>query len=235
MLDQAKHRDVLVSVLSDIYSDPRICHCLGFKGGTALYLFYKLNRFSVDLDFDLLDSTKGDLVHEVLLEIVLQYGRIKDVALKHYGGLVAISYEKGQHHLKIDVSHREPNASYESKLFLGVPALVMKLEDMAANKLLALTDRRIPASRDVFDTYFILRNKIDINETIIKDRTGLSLLEYLKKAIDYVEENFQHDLLDALGELVDQKQKSWVKNKMKQDTLMQLRIRLDSLENSFGS
>lgn len=223
----------MISVLTDIYSNSKIAPHLGFKGGTALYVFYKLNRFSVDLDFDLLDPEKGLLVHETLLEICSNYGLIKDEALKHCGGLIAMSYPKALHHLKIDVSHRTVNSSYKPKLFLGIPILVMQLEDMAANKLLALTERKVPAARDVFDTYFILQNKIDITESVIEGRTGLNLIEYLRKTIDFVENNFDYDLLDALGELVEPKQKTWVKEKMKQDTIMQLRIRLDSLENCF--
>jgi predicted nucleotidyltransferase component of viral defense system len=232
MLDQARHRDILVSVLTDIYSNRKISHLLGFKGGTALYLFYNLNRFSVDLDFDLLEEDKGEEVHETLLEILLKHGSLKDQALKHFGSLISISYEKGLHHLKLDVSHREVIANYEVKQFLGLPMLVMNLKDMAANKLIALTDRKNPAARDVFDMFFILKNKIEINEAIIKNRTNLTLIEQLEKAISFIEKNFNANLLEALGELVEQKQKSWVKDKMKDETLMQLRIRLDSLQNS---
>lgn len=233
MLDQTKHRNILVKVLNDIYSNPKLLAILGFKGGTALYLFYKLNRFSVDLDFDLLDSSKGQEVHDELIEILSNYGGIKDQALKHFGGLISMSYEKGQHQLKLDVSHRESSAKYEPKALLGLPVLTMSLEDMAANKLIALSDRKKPATRDLFDIFFIMKNDIQINEELITQKTGLSLIELLRKTIDFVENNFDFDLLDALGELVESKQKNWVKEKMKQDTIMQLRIRLDSLENCF--
>jgi len=57
-LDIATHNNLLVQILKDIYSDTDISPFLGFKGGTAAYLFYDLPRFSVDLDFDLLDETK---------------------------------------------------------------------------------------------------------------------------------------------------------------------------------
>ena len=42
-------------ILKDIYTDVSIAPLLGFKGGTCAYLFYGLPRFSVDLDFDLLE------------------------------------------------------------------------------------------------------------------------------------------------------------------------------------
>ncbi len=54
-LDIARHRTILFQILKDIYSDSEISPYLGFKGGTAAVMFYGLKRFSVDLDFDLLD------------------------------------------------------------------------------------------------------------------------------------------------------------------------------------
>jgi predicted nucleotidyltransferase component of viral defense system len=74
----SKHRNILLGILKDIYSDPQIAPLLGFKGGTALYLFYNLERFSLDLDFDLLDVEKEDFVFGRVLEIVQEYGKIKD-------------------------------------------------------------------------------------------------------------------------------------------------------------
>ena len=59
-LNISVHRNILLQILKKIYSDANIAPYLGFKGGTAAYLFYRLDRFSVDLDFDLLDETKKD-------------------------------------------------------------------------------------------------------------------------------------------------------------------------------
>ena len=53
MLNKKKHRQVMFEILRDIYRS-ELGFYLGFKGGTMLYFFYNLNRFSVDLDFDLL-------------------------------------------------------------------------------------------------------------------------------------------------------------------------------------
>lgn len=58
MLDRNVHRTVLLQILKDIYTDSSLGPILGFKGGTAANLFYGLGRFSVDLDFDLLEQEK---------------------------------------------------------------------------------------------------------------------------------------------------------------------------------
>jgi hypothetical protein len=62
-LDIATHRTILFRNLKKTSTlIPKISPYLGFKGGTAALMFYGLSRFSVDLDFDLLDQSKEDIV-----------------------------------------------------------------------------------------------------------------------------------------------------------------------------
>ena len=49
---------------------------------------------------------------------------------------------------------------------------VMVQEDMAANKMVAMYERIGNANRDIFDTYFFLKNNWPINDQIIEKRTG---------------------------------------------------------------
>jgi len=42
MLDKNRHKIIFVKILKEIYSDPTLRNILGFKGGTAAYLFYGL-------------------------------------------------------------------------------------------------------------------------------------------------------------------------------------------------
>jgi Domain of unknown function (DUF1814). len=84
MLNIAAHKDVLLQVLRDIYSDETVGPFLGFKGGTAAYLFYGLDRFSVDLDFDLLDVGEKEYVFGRIKEIIQKYGVVKDSRIKRF-------------------------------------------------------------------------------------------------------------------------------------------------------
>jgi predicted nucleotidyltransferase component of viral defense system len=52
-------------IIKAIYSDIAIGSTLGFKGGTALYLYYNLPRFSIDLVLIYLMNQK-DLVFKKL-------------------------------------------------------------------------------------------------------------------------------------------------------------------------
>jgi len=65
--DASTHKNILVRILKDIFSNSAIGPYLGFKGGTAVLLFYNLSRFSVDLDFDLLDESKESIVFVIFL------------------------------------------------------------------------------------------------------------------------------------------------------------------------
>lgn len=72
MLDINKHKFYLIRILKDIYSDIELANGLGFKGGTALMFFYDLPRFSVDLDFSLLNPDIEGAVYKKVKEIIFK-------------------------------------------------------------------------------------------------------------------------------------------------------------------
>lgn len=76
------HKNILIKILKSIYTDNTIGPVLGFKGDTAMYLFYNLSRFSVDLDFDLLDPEKEDYAFDQIRKILENYGTIKQAEKK---------------------------------------------------------------------------------------------------------------------------------------------------------
>ena len=63
-LDITVHKTILFQILKKIYLEDAIAPFLGFKGDTAALMFYGLDRFSVDLDFDIFDETKEDIIFE---------------------------------------------------------------------------------------------------------------------------------------------------------------------------
>jgi len=103
--------------------------------------------------------------------------------------------------------------------------LVMKKEDMFANKLIALCQRRNVANRDLFDLNYFFSNHWDVNESIIKLRTGKSLNEYLEDCIKSIEGVNNNQILHGLGELVNEKQKRLVKENLKKDLLFSMKSR----------
>jgi len=81
-LDTTTHKTILFQILKEVYSDTTIAPFLGFKGGTAALLFYGLDRFSVDLDFDLLDETKEDYVFDQVIKVVKKIRHLKRIIQK---------------------------------------------------------------------------------------------------------------------------------------------------------
>lgn len=213
----------MTDVLKDIYSDIKIASILGFKGGTALYFFYNLPRFSVDLDFDLLDESKKDVVFDRITKILEKYGELRQKRDKHFNLFWLLSYKKGLSQLKVKVSKRTSKNSYELKNSFGIPALIMNKEDMFANKLTALLDRKSLANRDVYDIWFMLKERWDLNDKLLEYRTGTKTLAYLKKCLKLLENNPPSDILSGIGDLVDNKTKDWIKNNLIKDTIFLLK------------
>ncbi|MEK9185674.1 MAG: nucleotidyl transferase AbiEii/AbiGii toxin family protein, partial [Patescibacteria group bacterium] len=156
-LDYLKHKDILLQILKDIYSDTSIAPHLGFKGGTAALLFYGLNRNSVDLDFDLLDESKEALVFEKIQKISGSYGKIIDSRIKQFNMLNIISYAPGAQKIKVEVNRRNFGSHYEVKTLFGISMLVMVEADAFAHKLMTMYERIGKTSRDIFDVYFFAK------------------------------------------------------------------------------
>ncbi len=227
-LDISKHKNILLKILKDIYSNTSIAPLLGFKGGTALYLFYNLPRFSLDLDFDLLDEKKEGFVFQKILELVKEYGKIKDKRKKRFSLFILISYEEKAPNIKIEINLRPFGSKYEIKSYLGIPMKVMKIEDIFAHKLVAMFERFGKANRDIFDSWFLLKKDFPINKEIIKKRTGMELKEFLKKCIEKIETLPEKRILAGMGELLDEKTKIWTKKNLKKDLLFLLKLKLES-------
>lgn len=223
------HRNAFVNILREIYSDTLLRNILGFKGGTAAMLFYELPRFSVDLDFDLLDPEKKEEVFQRLKEILPQFGNLIEAQEKQYTLFFLLSYKKEERGLKVEISKRIIKSAYALKNFLGISMLVMKEEDMVAGKLAALLTRKRFATRDMFDLWFFLKNEWQINEEFLKEKSGLSLVQALKKAQSLVKGVKKTELLAGPGELLDNKQKAFVKEKLKDELVFLLKLYLSNI------
>jgi len=226
MLDKQKHQFVLVNILKEIYSDPELRNVLGFKGGTAAFLFYDLPRLSVDLDFDVLDKDKLPIVFKKVKKILSSLGNLEQATEKRYTLFFLLSYQKGQRKIKVEISKRKTISCFEMKNYLGIPVLVMKKEDIIAGKLSALLTRKKFAARDLFDLLFFLKQGWKINEKKVKKNTNFSLTCALKRAIEIVKKAPKTKVLNGIGELLESGQKQSVKATLKDDLIFQIRLYL---------
>lgn len=228
VFDKKEHKTLLVKILKEVYSDSHLRKMLGFKGGTALYLFYDLPRLSVDLDFNLLDLRNKDRVFNEVEKILKNFGDLEEAREKRFTLFFLLSYKRGMRKIKIEISKRPSADSYEVKQYLGIPILVMKKENMAAGKLSALLTRKKFAARDLFDLWYILSRDWQIDEHSLKNQTHLSLKDALNKALNKIKSVHKKQLLQGVGELIDEKQKNWIKDKLKNELIFLIKLRLET-------
>lgn len=227
-LDLPKDKNVLLQILKDIYSDAVLGPILGFKGGTAAYLFYGLGRFSVDLDFDLLDEDKVDIVHDKIKEILKGHGVVKESFKKKNTIFFLLSYGEKSRNIKVEVNLRSFGSQYEVKSYLGIFMKVMVREDMFAHKLVAMKERLGKTNRDIYDVWFFLKNNWPINKTIIEKRSQLPFRAFLEDCSGSLEKLPNHNILAGVGDLLDAKQKTWAKENLKNDAIFLLKVRLEN-------
>ena len=227
MVDINRHRFFLVQILKDIYADLELANCLGFKGGTALMFFYDLPRFSVDLDFNLLDIQREDIAYRKVHQILSRYGKIFDEAKKFYGPLIVLDYGINERKLKVEISNRKFENRYEIKNLLGINVKVMVQEDMFAHKLCALLDRNAVANRDIFDCWFFMQRQTPINKSIVESTMSRSFSKYIQTCIERLELMSDKGLLQGMGELMDSKMKRFVRLELHSEVLRLLKFYKD--------
>ncbi len=159
MLNREKHQLIMGYILKDIYADITINSLLGFKGGTCAYFFYNLPRFSVDLDFDLLEVNEKNqkIVFEKIVSILSKYGKVKNKYIKRFTIFALLSYGDDDHNIKVEVNIRKfvenIQEHYELREYLGISMFVAKKNYLFASKLSALTLRTETAMRDIYDIH----------------------------------------------------------------------------------
>jgi predicted nucleotidyltransferase component of viral defense system len=173
---------------------------LVFKGGTALYKFYNLNRFSEDLDFThtgkKLDSKK--LRDQVIrscsyLGINGRSGEIekhqKEVNLSLFFNGPLYDGRKGSiTRVSFNISLRERPQYKENRLcispFNEIPSFeltVLREDEILAEKVRAVLTRDKP--RDIYDMWFLLKRGVKLDKALINRKLKIYKLKYQKKSV----------------------------------------------------
>jgi len=217
MLNREKHRMLLFKILKDIF-ESEIWKNFAFKWWTASYFLYNLDRFSTDLDFDLIENEQE--VDEKIIKILKKYWEVKK-----WNRLI-LSYWNNETNIKIDINRKVWKSNkYELVDFFGTTIKVQDKSTIFANKLVALIERF--TNRDIYDVYFFFQNIFDINEELIFERiwkTKKELFISIKEKLQKLSKNYK--ILDWLWELLDEKQKSFVKNKLIQELIWILEMKI---------
>ncbi len=242
MPEDAIHRFQLYRLLTEILDDPLISHVLLFKGGTCASMLGYLDRFSVDLDFDLKNKEKKLLVHKRLLKIFLSLDlKIKSKSNKEL--FYVLNYKrhnesfKSRNALKLGIIDTSLKSNTYKAFYLREIdryALCQTVETMFANKLVALTDRyekhSTIAGRDLYDIHHFFIRGYKYRKEIIIERTGLSQVEYLVKLKEFIENKITDRIITQdLGSLLSNQEFQKIRKNLKKETLLLLKNEINSI------
>ncbi len=230
MLNKQHHQLLMAQILKDIYTDPMLANSLGFKGGTCGFFFYQLPRFSVDLDFDLLnlESSEKQLILDKLVQILHKYGQLKEQRLKRFTIFLLLSYGDDDRNIKVEINTRQlwsdMTELFNIESYLGVGMRAASQDYLFAGKLMALAQRSRLASRDIFDVHYFCSKQWSIHRELVELNTKESLHSWLLRCADIVAQVDNTHIMQGLSELLQTpEQKSWVKHHLKTDAEFMLR------------
>lgn len=203
--NDAVHKAWLYTLLTEIADNVFLASVLRFKGGTCAAMLNLIDRFSVDLDFDLIEEGK---VHEVQKELEKIFKRIgleikdKSQNAPQYF-LKYPAPEKERNTIKLDVSFPPPKANdYEPYRLTDIDRVLIcqTPETMFANKLVALKERYEKtgaiAGRDLFDIHTFFMNGLQFKSEVIAERRKTDVHTYLNELKTFIEEKITQTLID---------------------------------------
>jgi len=176
-----------VKTLTEIADDLFLSQELFFKGGTCASMLGYLDRFSVDLDFDLKEEKTSRKIRDSLKNVFENLNlEIKDENPKALEFLLRYKApEKERSSLRVDVVGLNYKGNrYEPKLLPEINRVMVcqTKETMFSHKLVAVTERFAKhnsiAGRDIYDIHYFFLNGVRYIPELIKERTGQEALLY---------------------------------------------------------
>jgi len=221
MLDYKIHERHMISIVKNIFSD-KIGNFLAFKGGTLAYFVHGLDRFSTDIDIDILDISQEELIIKEIRKILALYGEIKNETLGKNIHRWVFRYDEKSMNIKIELNKKIwKNNIYLYENIDHVQILCMSKKCIFANKLVALSERFY--SRDLYDVYFFFSQNFPIYDALIYERTGITTKTFLQQLIKNLPKHFRENtVLAGLGEILDNKQKLWVKSHLLNEIIKEI-------------
>lgn len=214
--DDVIHKSQLHRLLIEIVDNPVLSQSLAFKGGTCAAMLGYLDRFSVDLDFDVLKGAKEDKIREEFLNVFDDLGLELKLAFEN-ALFFQVKYQNNtgkRSKLKVSANSIYVAANqYKVQYFTEIDRLInsQTIETMFANKLVAVIDRyeqhQSIAGRDFYDIHHFFMKGYQYNREVITERTGISEEKYFSKLIDFIRENVNPTMINEdLNSLLSPKQ-----------------------------
>ena len=236
----ALHEKREIQFLEQIVSDPVLALHLAFKGGTALRLVYLSDRYSDDLDFDLIGKNppSTEEVFDLLMKIVDKQGlEVVDSKVKRSTILIAVREPGWKRRLKIEVSHlpypkgiptvvkNVVTPVYSS----SVNVLTYPLPVLFSGKILAVIGRKNPTPRDLYDLFWFLSHRVEENTEYLcafSDDSYRDKKKLYEKLISCVDKYPDKQIVNELCTLLPRRRREWVRGELKERTKELLELKL---------
>ena len=199
------HKSYLNRTLMEIIDRPSLAQHLAFKGGSCASMLGYLDRFSIDLDFDVLKNPDEVILREEFhksfdtldLKVTGEYEKVLFFQLRYPN-------DPGKRNtLKVSASNLQVHANqYQVQYFAEIDRLMKSqtIETMFANKLVAITERyelhHSIAGRDIYDIHHFFIHGYAYHAPIIQERTGLGYKDYLSRLIQFIRDHVTQTVID---------------------------------------
>ena len=228
--EDALHKAQLFRVLSVILDDIYLSSNLYFKGGTCAAMLGFLDRFSIDLDFDLKKGIDKERVHKKLSSVFKRvHMQIKEKSKNTLFYLLKYdSSTMTRNTLKLSIFDSIVKSNVYTQIYLPEIdryGICQTPETMFANKLVAVIDRynkhESIAGRDIYDIHHFFIRGMKYNHNVIEERTGKKTIFYLKELADFIENKVTDRIITQdLNFLLPQEKFQLVRKVLKKETVM---------------
>ncbi len=233
------HKVQLLRLLTEILDNP-IAKNIYFKGGSAAAMLGFLDRFSVDLDFDLkseVDKKKIDKnLKKIFQKLDLTISQKSNKSLFYL--LKYLAKPGSRNTIKLSLIDTALKSNLYSSFYLAEIdrfAFCQTKETMFANKLVALTDRykkhKMIAGRDIYDVHHFFLSGFYYNEAVIKERTKKQPVDYLKDLIKFIDIKVTDKIIsEDLSFLLTYEKFQLIRKVLKKETLMFLKNEIKKIK-----
>lgn len=238
------HEEREVQFLAGIAADSVLALHLAFKGGTALRLVYLCDRYSDDLDFDLVrrEATPRAILDRLTRIAEEQNLEITDSWIKRRTILLEARAKNWKRKLKIEVSLL-PRSAHVATIVRNivtpvfpssVNVLTYPLPVMLAGKILAVLERPYRTPRDLYDLFWLLSRAVEEDTSYLKEAATTAAAKALARdrpalyraILAKIETFSDAQIATELGALLPKTQRRWATVALKDRTRELLSLRL---------
>ncbi len=227
--EKIRHEIWMHRILKEILDNKQLSTNIFFKGGTCASMLGYLDRFSVDLDFDLNKNVDKDVFRKNLHNIFKQLNlEIKDESKTALQFFLKYKSEDGKRNtIKIELlDNFYKSNKYKAYYIEDIQrtAVCQTIETMFSHKLIASIDRYKKggsiAGRDVYDIHHFFLKGYNYYQEIIEERRGVSLLKHLTELRDFIDKKITTKVIDEdINMLLDYKHFKSIRKHLKTEVI----------------